>query len=366
MDRLRYASAFLGLVATCLGACSALTGDDSESSADGVSISGRWRLPASVADEGAKMRVTYTGAPIWNPRSCAGGPKRGTMVLGRFLENNYSAITSVGGYACRRNTANGRRMSVHGTGRALDIFIPTVGGRADNTKGDALANWLVLNSEKIGVQLIIWDRSQWQANGRNDRAYSGPNPHVDHLHVEITPQAASQQTPFFSETDAGLDFDLDDAGAAPDETDADAGSELEPELDADGGVAPDDDEEPEPPPTKPPPTKPTADAGTPTTPTTKDAGAGTSTEPPPAAESPSGAPADETSTTSTEPEMGDEEPAEGESVGTPPRARSRASSSDSSESSGCSATPMRTHHGARFAIPFGLVLAATALRRRRR
>ncbi|MEZ4464481.1 MAG: hypothetical protein R3F43_08225 [bacterium] len=65
------------------------------------------------------------------------------------------------GYACRQIRGSSG-MSVHGTGRALDIFVPLSGGAADNDLGDPIANWLVEHAE-IGVQLI-WDRTIWSGS----------------------------------------------------------------------------------------------------------------------------------------------------------------------------------------------------------
>ena len=87
----------------------------------------------------------------------------------------------------------------HGTGRALDVFIPLDKGKADNGKGDEVANWLVKNAEKIGVQLVIWDRTMWVAANSGEKAvgYTGPHPHHDHIHLELNIDGAERRTPFF-------------------------------------------------------------------------------------------------------------------------------------------------------------------------
>ena len=68
------------------------------------------------------------------------------------------------------------------------------------TAGDAVANWLIQNAEAIGVQFIVWDRSSWNASrppGTKLRAYTGPHPHNDHLHVELTIAGANRRTAWF-------------------------------------------------------------------------------------------------------------------------------------------------------------------------
>ena len=60
----------------------------------------------------------------------------------------------------------------------MDVFIPVTGGQADNGKGDPVGNWLVANAERIGIQYIIWDHSDWQASlsGEKLSGYGGPIP----------------------------------------------------------------------------------------------------------------------------------------------------------------------------------------------
>ncbi len=206
---------FLAALAASVTACSEEVGDgaeeavadDDDDGADGadstgtsssaVSLPGRWTLPAAVRTAGARVRITYDDGPAWNSRLCAGGLRAGTQKLRTHLDQKFPDITSLQGYACRANTANASRMSIHGTGRALDIFIPRSGSAADNTKGDKVANYLVSNAQELQIQYIIWDRTKWRANGTNDAAYTGPNPHTDHLHVEITEEAAAKTATWY-------------------------------------------------------------------------------------------------------------------------------------------------------------------------
>jgi hypothetical protein len=172
-------------------------GEGTDTSIDPLAVAGRWKLPPDVRATGATMFVTYDGGPAWSPKLCAGGLRPGAKKLAAFLDKKFPQISSIQGYACRANTASPSKMSLHGTGRALDIFIPMSGGSADNTKGDAVANYLVTHAEELQIQYIIWDRTQWRANGTNDRVYTGPVPHTDHIHVEITNEAAGLTAPWY-------------------------------------------------------------------------------------------------------------------------------------------------------------------------
>ncbi len=235
----------------------------------------RWSLPPSVSTAGARLRLRYEDAPAWEGgRRCTGSLREGAQDLARQMMRRYDAIASVGGYACRQNTADAARTSVHGTGRALDIMVPTLAAnhRPDVAAGDPIANWLVVNAASIGVQLIIWNGSVWRANGTNIDRYTGPNPHIDHLHVELTERAATRGTPFFLQ---GAARELSDGGISGVDPYAstptvDAGGYSE-QVDADDiydpYAAPDAGKEPDPDPygpydpyaTKPIPDKPPVD-----------------------------------------------------------------------------------------------------------
>jgi hypothetical protein len=181
-----------------LSALEAGDGDFVEKAACGS----RWSLPSGVTQDGNGMSVAYEGAGS----RCQGGPTEGAEELGRYLRSNFPDLVdqTVSGrgiqiYACR-NIRGGRGLSVHSTGRALDVFIPTGrGGAANNAKGDVIANWLVQNADRIGIQMLIWDRTIWKASGGipRDRCYQGAHPHNDHIHVEISDDAADLNTPFF-------------------------------------------------------------------------------------------------------------------------------------------------------------------------
>ncbi len=361
--RLRLASSLLGV--SLITACSALPGEDQAASSEAVAVAGRWRLPADVAAAASATRLKYDGAPNWSSRACSGKLKTGADRLGDYLEEQFAAISSVGGYACRQNTANRSKMSVHGTGRALDIFIPKVGGAADNGKGDAVANWLVLNAAKIGVQLVIWDRTVWQANGKSDKQYGGPHPHDDHLHVELTIPGSEMKTPWFREVMSG------DAGSIdlePDsDTDTDTDTNVPPAAQSDAGTPPPPppppppDDEPEPEPDEPePPPDPTPIPGSepappPDTPDT--------TAPSDGADGPT---SDELEESSEEP-LFEDEPAEGESEGPTKKSSKRRRVGPDVASSGCSASPgTEASHTRTLAVPLALALAGVLVRRRRR
>jgi len=347
LDRKR-ASAWIATlslaVATALvAACSGV--ESTNESESNLSEPGRWSIPADVKAVGARVRLDYDAAPVWTGTAgCGGKLLVGSKKLGTFLTTSFDGIDSIGGYACRRNTADGSRMSVHGTGRALDVMIPRVGGKADNTKGDKIANWLILNAQRIGVQLIIWDKTIWRANGTNDGVYGGPHPHDDHLHVELTNEAGKAMTAWFSDMNLGDGGTADASDAARDSSTAprDGGSDATTTVDA------------------------AADSGT-TTPVdagTPDAGP---TEPGDPKEEPNDKPTTgDSSDTGYEVPENEEETERDDSIGTSKRKTPPSSSDDDLESSAssCNTTTAPRVPGGAFAG--GLVLALGFLVRRRR
>ncbi len=159
-----------------------------------LSQPGSW-VPGAVGGN-----VRYDDAPAWQGgRNCTGSFTAGARQLKTYLQGAYPQIGSIGGYSCRQNTADASKTSVHGTGRALDIMIRTDGGKADNDKGDPIGTWLIQHATELGVQYIIWDRTSYNSSrsGTKYRGYTGPNPHVDHLHVELNLAGAGQRTPWY-------------------------------------------------------------------------------------------------------------------------------------------------------------------------
>lgn len=133
--------------------------------------------------------VKYDGPPADN--QCTAGHTPGAESLKQVLLDAYSPpVTSIGGYDCRDNTANPGEVSIHGVGRALDIMVDSTTPQGKET-GDRIRNLLINNAENVGIQLVIWDRHIWSVNNKGWRPYTGPNPHTDHLHVEINIAASN-------------------------------------------------------------------------------------------------------------------------------------------------------------------------------
>lgn len=189
----------------CLFAClltSCAAGEDVGKADFALSQPGPWDIPADVAAIGDTQHIDYTGAGPWvGTDGCGGGLLTGTGRLRDWMATAFPQVTGIGGYSCRHINGDSTRMSVHATGRALDISIPLHSGEADNDLGDPVGNWLIEHAEEIGIQYIIWDRWTWNASrtaGSKERLYGGAHPHHDHLHIELSIEAGAATTPWFS------------------------------------------------------------------------------------------------------------------------------------------------------------------------
>ncbi len=175
---------------------------DVSSNQAALQASGAWSPSASTLAAGDAQFVARDAAG----NSCTSGMTDGALALKGYLLNHFGHLPEIQGFACRV-VAGSSSLSVHSVGRALDIMIPPVGedgsvsgSDADNELGDPIAAWLIEHAEEVGVQYIVWDQKQWsgrQNPGQKLSSYGGSNPHVDHIHVELTIAASQLQTPFF-------------------------------------------------------------------------------------------------------------------------------------------------------------------------
>jgi hypothetical protein len=177
--------------------------DDAQygTSAQYSAVLGNWNPPPDVLAIGARAYIRYEGAPPWDGGAhCLHRVLPGTQYLGDYLKSHFPGqISHHEADSCRPNTAGRNQTSMHGVGRALDVYIPMDHGKADNGKGDPVANWLIVNAQAIGIQYIIWDRSDWSGDhgGNKMGTYTGSIPHIDHIHVELNHAGANLQTPWF-------------------------------------------------------------------------------------------------------------------------------------------------------------------------
>jgi len=145
----------------------------------------------------------YDDPGAWNGgRDCSGGYAKGTVSLRSWLQSHFRNTASMGGYACRQNTANPSQMSLHAEGRALDWMI-SAGSKENRRIVQRFINKVSAENFKLaramGLQELIWNHRIWTSarHAEGWRAYTGPNPHTDHIHIGLNRDGASKQTSFW-------------------------------------------------------------------------------------------------------------------------------------------------------------------------
>lgn len=196
------------MIALALAAC---TAEPVGERSDAIAVPGPWNPPEGVRRAAAAQYVDVVdppnvyplgSCPDDNPFSTCTHPActrahPGTAQLDAYIRDRWPYVLPYGTYNCRRNSNNLSELSVHAIGRAIDAGITRVGGDADNTAGDAVANWLIANAEYIGIQRVGWDGMWW--NGERGFIPMRGDPHTNHLHIELSVDGAARRTPFFTD-----------------------------------------------------------------------------------------------------------------------------------------------------------------------
>lgn len=138
-------------------------------------------------------------APYVAPTHCLNGALPGVDAFGQLLNQYYGHHV----YGINR-TCDGD----HGEGRALDWMID--GTSADGLAlGNAITRWLTAPDDqgrpgamarRFGISYIIWNRQIWGVYNMSAgwRAYTGPSPHIDHIHFTFTWDGGYQQTSWWT------------------------------------------------------------------------------------------------------------------------------------------------------------------------
>lgn len=128
---------------------------------------------------------------VWEAASghCSGSARPGARALMSLLiamPQVLPGLSNHGIYNCR-DTALGNP-SAHGEGRALDVGCNIANGNR------LVKELLDLGPVKLGISVLIHNRVIYSRKSPNGRKYTG-DPHVDHVHIEMTRHAAESLTP---------------------------------------------------------------------------------------------------------------------------------------------------------------------------
>lgn len=120
---------------------------------------------------------------------CSGRALPGTANLQLAILDRFDRSLDFGIYNCRPSTTSPNVPSIHSDGRAGDVGFPVYNGQP-HAQGFALVELLRRHSSTLGIMGIIWNRRRFDWRTPWGREYTGPSPHVDHVHWEQTPSIA--------------------------------------------------------------------------------------------------------------------------------------------------------------------------------
>ena len=136
-------------------------------------------------------------------RKCVGGERPGARALQNYLLTEIDKLEGCetidsGIYNCRP-VRGGTARSTHSEGRAGDLGVRTPEGMwpTKEIKEPGIRAWcdrLIDHADELGIQYVIYAR-QSRKPGQKWVRYTGSSPHFDHIHWEMTREAAEALTP---------------------------------------------------------------------------------------------------------------------------------------------------------------------------
>ena len=128
--------------------------------------------------------VQTPGGPRGFASSSRTGSDKGlnpnTVAAKRAVESAFPAIRNIGGF----RQPDG--YNEHFRGEAIDVMIPDWGSPAGKAYGDKVAKYLLANSSSLGVDYVLWQQRQWNADGTSSAMADRKSPtanHMDHVHA---------------------------------------------------------------------------------------------------------------------------------------------------------------------------------------
>lgn len=166
-------------------------------------LSGAWQPSPEVLTAGNNARVRYVGGR----RFCDGHTPQaaiqpGTRALRNWVVENWPAVVQTYMPGRAKDVVGCTNLDVHIEGRGIDFMKPH-GGDGDAVM-QAIASWLVMHADEIGVEEVLYNKTAFVGNGpgaSNWHAWEpgawGNSDHGDHIHISLTPDGAAGQTPWF-------------------------------------------------------------------------------------------------------------------------------------------------------------------------
>ena len=101
------------------------------------------------------------------------------------IESAFPGVTSIGGWRPPDVTPNGT-FTEHSSGQAIDVMVPNWNTPQGKSYGEQIKQYALANAASLGVDYVLWQQTQWNADGSSsgmsDRGSPTQN-HMDHVHI---------------------------------------------------------------------------------------------------------------------------------------------------------------------------------------
>lgn len=122
--------------------------------------------------------------------TCDATPKPGVLAFSKLV---LSAVGGKNGRISAVCPEPGAKPCEHAEGRAWDWMV-LAANPEDAARADAVIAWLLSSDSaghanamfrRAGLQYIIWNNRIWSVRTKDWQPYTGPNPHIDHVHFSF-------------------------------------------------------------------------------------------------------------------------------------------------------------------------------------
>ena len=101
--------------------------------------------------------------------------------LSRLQSDWLSLLCTTGAFSRPQDGYN-----EHFSGQALDVMIPNWSSPGGKAYGDSVAKYMLSNASALGIDYILWQQRQWNADGTSSAMGDRGDPtqnHMDHIHA---------------------------------------------------------------------------------------------------------------------------------------------------------------------------------------
>jgi len=109
------------------------------------------------------------------------------------IESAFPGVNSIGGWRPPDITANGT-FTEHSSGQAIDVMVPNWNTPQGKSYGEQIKAYALANASSLGVDYVLWQQTQWNADGSSSAMSDRGSPtqnHMDHVHIHTAKGSTS-------------------------------------------------------------------------------------------------------------------------------------------------------------------------------